>query len=33
MWFQGIALDEEAGLVYAITGDNTLDNLPIVVRL
>ena len=25
MWFQGIALDEEAGLVYAITGDNTLN--------
>ncbi|MEC7985553.1 MAG: putative metal-binding motif-containing protein [Myxococcota bacterium] len=24
MWFQGLALDEEAGLVYAITGNNTL---------
>ena len=24
MWFQGIALDEELGHVYAITGDNTL---------
>jgi hypothetical protein len=24
MWFQGIALDEELGLVYALTGDNSL---------
>ena len=24
MWFQGIALDEEAGFVYALTGNNTL---------
>ena len=24
MWFQGIALDEEIGVVYALTGDNTL---------
>ena len=24
MWFQGLALDEEAGLVYAITGNNSL---------
>ncbi len=24
MWFQGIALDEEVGVVYALTGDNTL---------
>ena len=25
MWFQGIALDEELGLVYALTGNNTLE--------
>ena len=24
MWFQGIALDEQLGLIYALTGDNTL---------
>ena len=24
MWFQGIAVDEEIGLIYALTGDNTL---------
>lgn len=24
MWFQGLALDEEVGVVYALTGDNSL---------